>query len=166
MMVWHIFKHGATICIYALYGTILFPSDDCIHAIYVFAQTSSGSDSGTDDLHDIEFRANGNTYVSPLKDLPEDQNVPDKGDLWKLSLTTDFNVPGATCITKDDIEYIALEESGSDGWRIDSVITILKSDAKYEVATQDMDVNQWLDEDGNPQMQPDVVTRFELNLII
>lgn len=148
-------------------NSLLFPSDDCVSDIYVFAHTSTGAGSGTDNTHDIKVRANGNTYISGLNDLPRtDQAAPGKGDLWKLNVYSDFNVPGSTCIKKCDIQYIALEEDGNDGWRIDSVITVLKSGRNYEVATLDMDVDQWIDRDGDPRKQPRVVRRFELNLVI
>ena len=98
--------------------------------------------------------------------MPADQAAPDKSDLWKLELDDDFNVPSGTCIKKGDIEAIAIEESNNDGWRIDSVITILRSGNNYEVATQDMDVDQWVDGEGNPGSQPGVTVRFQLNKII
>ena len=141
---------------------LLFPSDDCVSDIYVFAHTSTGKGSETDDSHHIMFTANGNTYISGLND-PAAQG---KSDLWKLNLFTDFDVRRSTCIQKRHIERIALKEDGNDGWRIDSIITVLKSDTKFEVATLDMDVDQWIDRDGDPSEQPRVVRRFQLNLII
>lgn len=140
---------------------------DCISHLYVFAHTSTrDSGAGTDTEHDVEIRISGTTYVSPLRDMPGNQATRGKGDLWKLSLTSDFRVPSNRCTTKNSVDYIAIEEAGNDGWMIDSIITIFKySNGRYKVATLNMDVHQWIDGDGNPRVQPGVVTRFELTLI-
>ena len=143
-------------------------TSDCISDLYVFAHTSTrDSGAGTNDVHDIEIRISGaGNYVSPLRDMPGNQATAGKGDLWKLSLTSDFHVPSSPCTTKNSVDYIAIVEAGNDGWMIDSIITIFKySNGRYEVATLDMDVHKWIDGDGDPNVQPGVVTRFELTLI-
>ena len=60
----------------------------------------------------------------------------------KLNLITDFRVHSESCIRNRDIDYIVIKEGSNDGWRIDSIITVLKLvGGSYEVATLDMDVH-------------------------
>ena len=140
-------------------------SSPCISYIYVSAHTSTGAGSGTNDVHDLEIRAGGTDYIAALRDMPGNQASPDKGDLWKLSLANDFS-PEPGCITKTDVQEIAIEEAGNDGWKIDSIITIYKyNDGEFEVATLDMDVGKWIDGDGDPQTQPGVVEHYSLTLL-
>ena len=144
-------------------------ADNCITKIYVFVHTSrrAGTGGGTDNSHDIEFRTrSGATYKSSLFDLPGDQASIGKGDLWKLDLNTHFGVPSWRCIRKSDITSVAIEEDGNDGWLIDSVVTVIKKQRDDEEAlTIDLDVEQWIDGDGNPSQQPGVLQIFPLNLV-
>ena len=141
-------------------------ADDCITHIYVSAHTALPSGAGTNQVEDYEFIASGIAYIADLHDMPKDQASEGKGDLWKLSLVSDFNVPTWRCIEKSDITYAAIEAAGSDGWRIDSVTSYTKKvSGGYEWLTQDFDVNQWIDTDGNPQTQPGVTDVFELNRV-
>lgn len=147
-------------------------SGNCILEIDVFIHTSlqAAPGSGTDQTHDIEIQtSSGGTYKASLNDLPGDQGDPGKGDLWKLNLVTDFGVPGSTCIEKsanNHIDYVAIEEDGNDGWKIDSIVTVIKkASGSFEVLSLDMDVHQWIDGDGNPITQPGVVQIFELTRV-
>ena len=145
-------------------------ADDCITHIYVFIHTSrqDGTGGGTDNTHDIKFRIrSGVTYKSSLFDLPGDQATIGKGDLWKLNLNTHFGVPSGTCIRKSDITNVTIEEDGNDGWLIDSVITVVKKEQDdAEALTIDLDAEQWIDGNGNPNEQPGVLRIFHLNLVI
>ena len=135
----------------------------CITHIYVSAHTSLEDGSETDNVHNIEFKALDNTHTSRLRDMPKNQASLGKGDLWKLSLDTDFHV-NSSCIRKTDIEYIAIKENGTDGQKIDSIITILKyNGGGYEVASLDMDKDQWIDRDGD-HTQPGVLRYYRLTL--
>lgn len=128
------------------------------------AHTSGAAGAGTDAReHEVEMTAYGQTRTLILPDLPENDAQADKGDLWKISLNEDFMF--TRCVTKTDIQSIAIEENGSDGWIIESIITILRSDysygSDYEVASMDMDVHRRVDGNTNGKER-----RFELTLII
>ena len=144
-------------------------ADDCITDIYVFIHTSrqAGTGGGVDNSYDIKFHtSSGATYKSSLFDLPGDQASIGKGDLWKLDLNTHFGVPSGRCIRKSDIRSVAIEEDGNDGWLIDSVVTVIKKQRDdEETLTIDLDVEQWIDGDGNPSQQPGVLQIFPLNLV-
>ncbi len=145
--------------------TPLQPSSaHCVDYLYVMAHTASHNNAGTNEEHEIEMVANGQTRLYMLEDpqAPADGYERFKGDLWKINLKNDFGFTG--CVNKGDIVSIAIEEHGNDGWKIDSIITILRDNylggTDYEVATVDMDANRWI--------EGDVIThrRFELNLIV
>ncbi len=131
--------------------------------IYIMAHTSSEPHAGSDGVHEVEMVAKGQTRLVRLPDLPGDEYLVHKSDLWKLSLSSDFYFSG--CISKGEIQSIAIEEHDNDAWIIDSIITILRADAGgskyYEVATMDMDVNRWIDGDSHWTRR-----RFELSLLI
>ena len=139
----------------------------CVTDVFVVVHTSgvSGGDSNGD--YDLEVRVNGITHSVELTDsLPGDQAQSHKGDLWEFSLKNDLGFTSPSCIRKSNIEEIAIEESTNDGWHIDSVITVLKSGSNYQVATLDMEADQWIDGSGSPSSQPGVTKRFVLNKII
>ena len=94
----------------------------CIHFLYVMAYTSSeqSADGGPDSVHLIEFRAKGAIKTEVLPDLPGDDYLIHKGDLWKLNIEKYFGLSG--CITKHDIEGIAILSGSKDGWHIDSIV--------------------------------------------
>ena len=83
------------------------------------------------------------------------------GNLWKFAISDFHNIP--SCVTKQDIEEIAIEEDTTDAWNIQSVLTVLRAGQDYELASMDLDVFQWVDGDNSFS---DVVRHFELELII
>ncbi len=130
------------------------------------AHTASHVNAGTNEEHEVEMIANGQTRSYILQDpqAPADGYERFKGDLWKISVKNDFGFTG--CVNKGDIKSIAIEQHSNDGWKIDSIVTILRDDYSggnkaYEVATVDMDVNRWIDGNGAISHR-----RFELTLII
>ena len=135
----------------------------CIIGICVYATTSAdGIETGTMDPYCIEFQAKGKTYKATLDNIPD----PGKSELWELDLHEDFGIPNNTCLKKDDITKPAISNSkkdGTDGWRIHSITTIAKK-AEQESLSVDMGKHQWVDNDGDPTVQPGVVKKFELNL--
>ena len=138
----------------------------CITDIYVFAHTSTlDTGAGTNDVHNIEFRTSSDmTYTSPLFDQHGNQAANGKGDLWKINLVDHFEVLSTTCIRKTDITYIAIEKNG---WLIDSIVTFIKKvdSSDFELLTIDLDTDQWVDGNGNQNVQPGVVQIFELNRV-
>ena len=121
--------------------------------------TSGQIYADTDDRHAVEIQAAGQTSKANLPNNPADDSEQHKGDLWKMSFTSDFSFNG--CIRKADIEEIAIEEDGNDGWHIESIVTFLKAGSDYQLATVDIEVNQWIDGDDLTANE-----RFELNLIL
>ena len=70
-----------------------------------------------------------------------------KGDFWIFNLYTDLGLSDS-CITKDDIQSVIIQNGGNDGWKIESVMTTLASGTQYTVVTADIHLNMWVD--GNP----------------
>ena len=131
----------------------------CIKSLYVMAFTSDLEHSGSDSPQGIEIRAGGDTYKTQLPNLPGDDYQPNKGDLWKLSFEKNFYID--KCVTSDMIGYIAITGSSKDGWNIDSIVTFFVYDEQYsKLATVNLDVLHWVDEDG-----ADSHKQFELNRV-
>ena len=109
------------------------------------AFTSDESFSGSDDSKNIYMKVNGIERVKQLPDLPGDDYLGGKGDLWKLSLRNFFGFYGCTKV--DDVEEIALINSGTDGWNIDSIVTYLVVDRyTYQQSSVDLNIFQWVDD--------------------
>ena len=93
-----------------------------------------------------------------LYNRPGDDYAPNKGDLWKISLSSfEFD---DYCITRSEIENLALLEGGNDGWNIESVVTFLNRGTHYHLLSRDFNVYRWLDGDGQLSH-----LRFDLNLV-
>ena len=132
----------------------------CINFLYVVAYTTGIKHAGADSSHRIELRAKGVTKVKVLPNLPGDDFSPSKGDLWTLSIKDYFGLYG--CITKDDIQGIALLSGSNDGWHIDSVVTYVAVNQRmWELSSVDLDANRWIDGDSSHTYK-----RFNLNLVI
>lgn len=106
--------------------------------------TSGVGGAGSNGDHAIEIRASGVTKSILLPNLPGDDYLEHKGDLWKVTFSA-LGFEG--CIKKGNIEDIAIEESSDDGWHIESIVTFVKSGSSYELATMDFGVNKWVDGD-------------------
>ena len=131
-------------------------TDFCIKHLYVLAQTSNVPFAGTIGDHKIALQANGQlkTIILPS---PSGGLVQNKGDLWKLSLETDFGF--TDCITVKQIENMALLENSNDGWHIDSIVTFLVVNPYYwALSSADFDVNRWVDKDGDPSYKQFILT--------
>ena len=107
--------------------------------------TSGLANAGSDDAHSIEVRASGITKRALLPDLPAKDYMKNKGDLWIVPIS---RLGFVGCIRKANIETIAIEESGNDGWNIESMVTFVRSGSSYELATMDFHVNKWIDGNG------------------
>ena len=136
--------------------TIFNVTDFCIKHLYVLAQTSNVVSAGTIGDHKIALQANGQlkTIILPS---PSGGLVQNKGDLWKLSLETDFGF--TDCITVKHIENMALLENSNDGWHIDSIVTFLVVNPYYwALSSADFDVNRWVDKNGDPTAKQFILT--------
>ena len=81
-------------------------SAQCIRYLYIMAHTSDLKHSETNGTYKVELKTKQATKAILLPDLPGSEQSTSKGDLWKLNIGSDFGFSG--CITKDDIEGIAL----------------------------------------------------------
>ena len=96
--------------------------------------------------HQVVLQANGVGKPVNLT-IPVGGIVQGKGDLWKLSLETDFGFTG--CVTIKHIENMAIQENDNDGWKIDSIVTFLVVNPYYwAMSSADFDVNIWIDGDN------------------
>ena len=138
----------------------LTTTSPCIHYLYIMAYTSDKLFSGSDQKHRIEIQANGLTKTEDLPDLPENDFSPSKGDLWKLSISSYFGFTG--CITKNDIQSIAILAGSNDGWNIDSIVTyVASSEHDWELSSVDLDVDRWIDQNSKSSYKG-----FQLTLVI
>ena len=97
--------------------------------------------------HKIELQAKEVTKTQTLPDLPGDDYSSSKGDLWKLSIEDYFGFTG--CITKKDIQGIALLAGNNDGWHIDSIVTyVAVNKFNWELCSVDLEANRWVDGDS------------------
>ena len=69
----------------------------------------------------------GETRTVILPNLPGDDYLSHKGDLWKISFRNQFHFRDG-CVRLSEIASIALEEHNNDGWNIDSVVTFFRDD--------------------------------------
>ena len=90
-----------------------------------------------------------------LSNLPGDEYYKHKGDLWKYNIAS-FHFP-FSCLTISKIQRVSIIEYSFDGWNIDSIVTLVGAGGRFQVLTQDLDVNRWVDGDGGPTSR-----RFEL----
>ena len=124
----------------------------CLSKLYVMAFTSNLKWAGSDTSHRIELRYNGGVKTMDLYDRPGDDYMPNKGDLWELSLSG--------CIRVPELQSVSIVENGNDGWNIESIVTLVSdSTKKIRVLTRNFGVNQWIDGNGATSH-----TRFALSL--
>ena len=112
------------------------------------AYTSDIPNAGADKDHKIKLQAKGIGIVKSLPNLPGDDYLQNKGDLWKLHLKYFFGF--TTCITINDIQQIAILQGSNDGWNIKSIVTFaVVNQNEWEMTSADFDVFQWIDGDSD-----------------
>jgi hypothetical protein len=128
-------EHGPEIQLYC--GTNRF---------FVMAFTSGDSSAGSDTSHRIELQLDNDhhTYTADLYDRDGDDMQENKGDLWTLP-PSGFNIRG--CLTKDRIKKVTIVAGGSDGWKIESIITVLQAESTYKVVTANIHYDAWVEDD-------------------
>ena len=137
----------------------IFITGGCLSTLYIMAFTSGIRHGGSDRGHGVEVRVDGVTGVKTLPDLPGNDYYPHKGDLWKISFRNDLHF--YSCVTKGDIESIAITENSNDGWNIETIVTFVKHGNNFQLATENFNVNRWIDGDGQYSHR-----RFELNIVL
>lgn len=117
----------------------------CGSELYVMAFTSGVKGAGSNDSPHLTLAVGTETRTVTLYDRPGDDMDKDKGDLWEFSISK--LLLKDTCVEKADFKKITLENGGSNGWNIESIITFLRSGNSYDMLTADMHINRWLDSD-------------------
>ena len=122
---------------FQLNNIIYTVADGCISTVYVMGFTSGIVTAESDHRPYLQISLQNNeegTVIFP--DVPGDDMVQNKGDLWEINLSSfGFSM---TCITK------------RDGWNIQSIATMICSGSKFQILTADMNVNRWIDGDDQP----------------
>ena len=118
-------------------------TDTCLDKLYIMAFTSGRRNAGSDDGHAIEILAGGRVRSLRLYDRPGNDYYPHKGDLWKYNIAS-FHFP-FSCLTISNIQRVSIIENSNDGWNIDSIVTLVGARGRFQVLTQNLDVNRWID---------------------
>ena len=119
----------------------------CATDIYVFAMMSGEKGSESDDPPLLRLVINGgHTGVIRLPDNSGDQQSLNMGDFWRFNLKSDLGFQN-DCIKKSDIRDVIVQEGGTDGWGIASIITVLGNGDRYTLLTTDIDLHQMVDRD-------------------
>ena len=115
------------------------------------AFTSNLKNAGSDNSPKLAMELkNGETKTVVLYDRPGDDMLPNKGDLWTLTIDS-FGFE-QSCIRKKDIAKVTIKPGGSDGWNIESITTVLRrAQDEYTVVTADIGVNRWVDGNDKPE---------------
>ena len=143
--------------LYFLYFAF-FSCSACLDKLYVMAFTGGDHNAGSDRCHNITIRTWYGDINMKLPNLPGDDYLENKGDLWKLSIDLknrsyyyDYYY-GYDCITKKSIQSILLTANNNDGWMLDSVVTFVCTSETMpqtcQLATQDLDIFKWVDGDS------------------
>ena len=115
--------------------------------------TSGLNNAGSDNSPFIEIDlCNHEEKRVRFPDNPGNDMVRNKGDLWTIPISK-FGFR-TKCIRKGDIRKVAVEDGGNDGWNIQSIVTMgLTQGNEYLLLSVNMDVNHWIDGDGNSVSQ-------------
>ena len=118
------------------------------------AFTSTNKHAGSDNLPSLSVKLTSggeDTLKFPnLKDVNE--QTKGKGDLWEFKIAR-FDFKTDNCITKSDISEVTIHNGGNDGWKIESVVTVLHGGLSFDLVTADMHVNRWIDGNAEPYRQ-------------
>jgi hypothetical protein len=124
----------------------------CVSELQVMAFTSGDNHAGSNTGHKIKMVTTaGAHYVADLYNRPGDDMLPNKGDLWTLTLSS-FGIDSSTCLNPIlDIFSLYVLAGGDDGWKIESIVIVYHTTVGgYFLLTADYDINKWVDGDGGP----------------
>ena len=100
--------------------------------------------------------AAGQTRSIKLPDLPGDDYLTNKGDLWKLSFRDDFGF--TDCVMLENLDVIKIVANSTDGWNIDSIASYVCAADHCQEVTHDFDVSRWIDANGKPEHKRFILT--------
>ena len=131
-------------CIAAAIRTFSY-ADACLTTLYVVAFTSDVHEGSTSAAeHSIELHASGQVRSLRLYNRPGVDTLAHKGDLWEYPISR-FHFTD-NCIRIGEIRSVSIIESGSNGWNIESIVTLVRdSYGGVGLLTQDFHVNRWID---------------------
>ena len=110
--------------------------------------TSNLSNAGAVTDHKISLEANGIVSIKCLPNLPANDPLSNKGDLWKLHLADFFEF--TTCITIYDVQHISILQGSNDAWSIESIVTFAVVDqSNWELTSADFKILQWINENSD-----------------
>ena len=145
-----------------LYTQIYILCIGCATELYVMAFTTTDKNANSDDLPSLSVTLTSGDEET-LK-FPNNQDINEqtkgKGDLWEFKITK-FDFQTDNCITKSDISEVTIHNGGDDGWKIESVVTILHGGLSFDVVTADMHVDRWIDGNNGVSRQSYDLTVLE-----
>ena len=98
-------------------------------------------------MHKIRLQAKYLSSTRSLPNLPGDDYLENKGDLWKLHLKDFFGF--TTCITITDIQEVSILQGNNDEWNIESIVTFaVVNQSEWEMTSADFNVFEWIDGDS------------------
>ena len=105
------------------------------------AFTAGSKHAKSNDLPYLSITLKNNKHsTARFPNRPGDDQQRNKGDFWI------FNLKRNRCITKADIKKVVVQNGGKDGWRIESIITILRFGQRdYSIVTADIGINKAVD---------------------
>jgi hypothetical protein len=132
----------------------------CLDTLHIMAFTSGALTAGNNAAqpHRVELQASGYTRNQLLYDRPGNDALENKGDHWIFSILS-FHIPDS-CVTMQNITRVAITQSSTDGWLIESIVTIVRDTlGRYQLLTRDIGANRWVDGDGPNSYRRFVLTR-------
>ena len=111
------------------------------------AFTAGNKHAGSNDLPSLTVHLkNYETGSARFPNRPGDDQQRNKGDFWRFNIRKDLHLK-KWCITESDIKAITVVNGGKDEWRIQSIVTILRSGAYFSIVTADIDINRAIDQE-------------------
>ena len=128
--------------------SLIGSTDACLDKFYIMAFTADVTDASAEDNrgHAVEIMAAGDVRRMDLYNREGNDYSRNKGDLWKYDIAN-FDFP-SSCVTISNIERVSINESSTDAWNIASIVTLVGADGSFKVLTKDLNVNRWIDGNG------------------
>ena len=133
-----------------------FAVSECIDTIYLMAFTSGLLHAESDDSPWLcVFLTDGEMREVRFPDLPSDEFVQNKGDLYSFPIRS-FGFSDIWCTKKNEISRVVIRNGGTNAWNIESIVTMIENMApsgrigEYFLLTADFHINSWIDGYGEP----------------
>ena len=140
-------------------NVLLIPAEGCacMESISLWVKTSNKDKAQTDEKHELEVKlTNGEIRAFKLSKIPKKR----KSKLYTFNL--DDPASKIKCLSIFDIEGIAINAIGTNGWNINSAVTFLGDTAgRTFTGSIDRNVNAWVDHKDKDRPERE---RLELSL--